>query len=166
MGNGGFLVCSCRCEHHPSCPARWARNGKRSSLRHLRWWASKPDIFNVDGTLNTGFLYPNRYMCEDYNSPQSVYWCMKSLLVVALPPDHAFWTSQELLLPSSTYQAMARLAYQILQVPHYFWPAFTTTDYRCRGRIRHSWAKGIRWPAYSTNSTWRFYQYDRPPTAI
>jgi len=55
-------------------------------LRHIRWWVSKPDIFNVDGTLNIGFLYPNTYMCEYYNSPQSVYWCLESLLIVALPP--------------------------------------------------------------------------------
>jgi hypothetical protein len=25
-------------------------------LRHLRWWSRKVDIFNVDGTLNIGFL--------------------------------------------------------------------------------------------------------------
>lgn len=24
-------------------------------LRHLRWWSAKPDIFNLDGTLNIGF---------------------------------------------------------------------------------------------------------------
>ena len=28
-------------------------------LRHLRWWSSKRDIFNTDGTLNIGFTYPN-----------------------------------------------------------------------------------------------------------
>lgn len=78
-------------------------------LRHMRWWALKPDIFNVDGTLNIGFLYPNMYMCEDYNSPQSVYWCMKSLLVVALPPDHTFWTSQELPRPSSALSLATKI---------------------------------------------------------
>ena len=35
------------------------------------------------------------YMCEDYNSPQSPYWCLKSLIFVALPPDDVFWTCQE-----------------------------------------------------------------------
>lgn len=68
-------------------------------LRHLRWWASKHDILNVDGTLNLGFLYPNMYICEDYNSPQSVYWCLKSLVVLALSSDHEFWRSKERTLP-------------------------------------------------------------------
>ncbi len=35
------------------------------------------------------------YMCEDYNSPQSPYWCMKSLIAVALAPDDEFWTCEE-----------------------------------------------------------------------
>jgi hypothetical protein len=33
-------------------------------LRHLRYWAKKPDIFYPDGTLNIGFAYPNMFMCE------------------------------------------------------------------------------------------------------
>jgi hypothetical protein len=35
------------------------------------------------------------YMSEDYNSPQSVYWCLKALVIVALPADDQFWGSQE-----------------------------------------------------------------------
>jgi hypothetical protein len=77
-------------------------------LRHLRWWSSKPDIFNVDGTLNIGFAYPNMYMCEDYNSPQSAYWGMKSLITLALPASHPFWSEQESQLhPSATPLAKA-----------------------------------------------------------
>lgn len=68
-------------------------------LRHLRWWSTKHDIFNVDGTLSIGFAYPNMYMCEDYNSPQSVYWAMKSFIALALPPSHQFWTDQESTVP-------------------------------------------------------------------
>lgn len=70
-------------------------------LRHLRYWASKPDIFYPDGTLNIGFMYPNMYMCEDYNSPQSPYWCMKTFVMLALPEDHPFWVCKEESLPSS-----------------------------------------------------------------
>ncbi|KIX05712.1 uncharacterized protein Z518_03684 [Rhinocladiella mackenziei CBS 650.93] len=70
-------------------------------LRHLRWWSSKYDIFHVDGTLNIGFLYPNMFMCEDYNSPQSVYWCMKTLCVLGLSNAHPFWRSREQALPSA-----------------------------------------------------------------
>ncbi|UPX15612.1 uncharacterized protein EKO05_0006055 [Ascochyta rabiei] len=68
-------------------------------LRHFRWWSNKHDIFNVDGCLNIGFAYPNFYMCEDYNSPQSVYWALKSFLALGLPQDHPFWTAKEKDLP-------------------------------------------------------------------
>ncbi|KAJ8107964.1 hypothetical protein OPT61_g8503 [Boeremia exigua] len=67
--------------------------------RHLRWWAQHPDIFNTDGTLNIGYAYPNMYLAEDYNSPQSVYWCLKSLIVVGLPETHPFWSCDELPYP-------------------------------------------------------------------
>lgn len=35
------------------------------------------------------------YMSEDYNSPQSPYWCMKTLIAVALADDDGFWTAEE-----------------------------------------------------------------------
>lgn len=34
-------------------------------------------------------------MCEDYNSPQSPYWCMKSLIALSLSQDDEFWTASE-----------------------------------------------------------------------
>ncbi|KAF2184032.1 hypothetical protein K469DRAFT_634085 [Zopfia rhizophila CBS 207.26] len=68
-------------------------------LRHFRWWSDKHDIFNVDGTLTIGFTFPNMYMSEDYNSPQSPYWAMKSFIALGLPGTHAFWTSEEKPLP-------------------------------------------------------------------
>ncbi|KAF2626136.1 hypothetical protein BU25DRAFT_370583 [Macroventuria anomochaeta] len=69
-------------------------------LRHFRWWSNKHDIFNVDGCLNVGFAYQNFYMCEDYNSPQSVYWALKSFLALGLSDSHPFWTAEEKPLPS------------------------------------------------------------------
>lgn len=69
-------------------------------LRHLRWWAKQPHIFNTDGTLNIGYTYPNMYLSEDYNSPQSVYWCLKSFLVLGIDESHPFWSSEELPYPS------------------------------------------------------------------
>lgn len=39
-------------------------------------------------------------MTEDYNSPQSVYWALKSLIVVGLTKDHPFWTEQETMYPA------------------------------------------------------------------
>jgi hypothetical protein len=71
-------------------------------LRHFRWWSNKHDIFNVDGCLNIGFAYQNYYMCEDYNSPQSVYWALKSFLAIGLPEEHPFWTAKEKPLPDDS----------------------------------------------------------------
>ncbi|RGP63254.1 hypothetical protein FSPOR_8726 [Fusarium sporotrichioides] len=69
--------------------------------RHLRWWAKhSTDIFATDGTLTIGWLYPNMYMAEDYNSPQSVYWCLKTLTAVGLADDDEFWTSVSLQYPT------------------------------------------------------------------
>lgn len=66
-------------------------------LRHLRWWAAhSQDSFWPDGTMNIGYLYPNMYMSENYNSPQSPYWALKSLIVIALAEDDPFWTADEL----------------------------------------------------------------------
>ncbi|KAF1911361.1 hypothetical protein BDU57DRAFT_507316 [Ampelomyces quisqualis] len=73
-------------------------------LRHFRWWSKHGDMFNVDGTLTIGFTYPNMYMCEDYNSPQSPYWALKSFLALGLPEDHPFWTAQEKPVPRSNGQ--------------------------------------------------------------
>lgn len=65
-------------------------------LRHLRWWTQYAGIFNPDGTLNIGYTYPNMFMSENYNSPQSVYWCLKTFIIVGLPKDHPFWSCEEL----------------------------------------------------------------------
>ncbi|KAB8276488.1 hypothetical protein BDV30DRAFT_246377 [Aspergillus minisclerotigenes] len=66
-------------------------------LRHLRWWATHSDnVFALDGTLTIGYLYPNMFMCEDYNSPQSPYWAMKSFVMLALASNDEFWQADEL----------------------------------------------------------------------
>ncbi|KAI9150594.1 hypothetical protein HJFPF1_10369 [Paramyrothecium foliicola] len=75
---------------------------KGFALRHLRWWAARSDdIFHVDGTLNIGWLYPNMYMSEDYNSPQSPYWCLKTLIIAGLSQDDQFWAAEELPYPEA-----------------------------------------------------------------
>jgi hypothetical protein len=68
-------------------------------LRHFRWWRDKHDMFNVDGTMTIGFTYPNMYMSEDYNSPQSPYWAMKSFVALGLSHLHPFWAAKEKPLP-------------------------------------------------------------------
>lgn len=37
---------------------------------------------------------------QDYNSPQSPYWALKSLLILALPKSHPFWAAKEEAYPS------------------------------------------------------------------
>ncbi|KAH7112919.1 hypothetical protein B0J11DRAFT_597731 [Dendryphion nanum] len=64
-------------------------------MRHLRWWAKQPHIFNTDGTPNIGYTYPNMYLAEDYTSPQSPLWCLKSFLVLGLPETSTFWAEEE-----------------------------------------------------------------------
>lgn len=67
-------------------------------LRNLRWWAARP-IANSDRTLTIGYAYPNLNMAEDYNSPGSPYWAMKTFLPLALPESHPFWQAEEAPLP-------------------------------------------------------------------
>ncbi|KAL2867383.1 glycoside hydrolase family 154 protein [Aspergillus lucknowensis] len=77
-------------------------------LRHLRWWAAhSPDILSPDGTMTIGYLYPNMYMAEDYNSPQSVYWSLKSLIVLTLDDTHAFWPAEETPYPANPNPGIA-----------------------------------------------------------
>lgn len=35
------------------------------------------------------------YMSEDYNSPQSPYWCLKTLIAIGLSESDPFWTCKE-----------------------------------------------------------------------
>jgi hypothetical protein len=79
-------------------------------LRHLRWWARHQDILHTDGSLSIGYTYPNIYLCESYNSPQSVYWCLKSFLVAGLAESHPFWASQEKPWPASHSLTLRRPA--------------------------------------------------------
>ncbi|MBD0382175.1 DUF2264 domain-containing protein [Paenibacillus sedimenti] len=64
-------------------------------LRNLRWWFAQP-IFQADGVLTIGYAYPNLVMAENYNSPGSPYWAMKTFLLLALPDEHPFWAAEEL----------------------------------------------------------------------
>lgn len=86
-------------------------------FRHLRYWASKPDIFYQDGTMNIGYLYPNMFMCENYNSPQSPYWSMKALVMMALPEDHSFWSCEEEPLPLESHSIAGKLQVTLLKYP-------------------------------------------------
>ncbi|EMW0513234.1 DUF2264 domain-containing protein [Enterobacter mori] len=82
-------------------------------LRHLRWWQQQP-ITDRDGILTLGFAYPNLAMCEDYNSPGSPYWALKTYLILALPETHPFWLAEEQLLPAMAEKHVIPHARQIL----------------------------------------------------
>lgn len=82
-------------------------------LRHLRWWQQQP-ITDRDGILTLGFAYPNLAMCEDYNSPGSPYWALKTWLILALPETHPFWLAEEQLLPALAEKHVIPHARQIL----------------------------------------------------
>ncbi|KAI0860069.1 hypothetical protein F4860DRAFT_515330 [Xylaria cubensis] len=78
-------------------------------FRHMRWWTKYPDFFNTDGTISIGFTYPNSYMSEAYNSPQSVYWCLKTLTAIGIPRSHSFWACKE--LPHPLYSSNHHLKF-------------------------------------------------------
>lgn len=67
--------------------------------RHFRYWFSQP-ILDSEDKLTLGYAYPNLTVCEGYNAPNSPYWAWKSFLVLALPEEHHFWTSEEEELPA------------------------------------------------------------------
>ncbi|MGU3414037.1 DUF2264 domain-containing protein [Enterobacteriaceae bacterium C34A] len=67
-------------------------------LRHLRWWM-RQQPFDRDGVLSVGYSYPNLIMAEDYNAPGSPYWALKTVLVLALSENSAFWQAEEEALP-------------------------------------------------------------------
>lgn len=64
-------------------------------LRNLRWWTTQKDIFQSNGMLTVGYAYPNYYLAENYNSPQSPYWCMLAFAALAVPEGHPFWSAKE-----------------------------------------------------------------------
>ncbi|KAF4983958.1 hypothetical protein FZEAL_750 [Fusarium zealandicum] len=96
---GAFWAAFALADIHPPAPFLSLGAIKGMLLRHLRWWSKQPEIFNPDGTMNIGYTYPNMYMSEDYNSRQSVYWCLKSFIVLGLPNGHPFWACDEELHP-------------------------------------------------------------------
>ncbi len=66
--------------------------------RNLEEWMSNP-IFDRDGVLTIGYRYPNLIMTEAYNAPGSPYWGLKSMIILALPDNHKFWSEDILPLP-------------------------------------------------------------------
>ena len=49
------------------------------------------------------------YLTEDYNSPQSVYWTLKTLVAIGLTSDDPFWTELEAPYPATTPDTALRV---------------------------------------------------------
>lgn len=81
-------------------------------LRNLRWWFRQP-ILDGNGVLTIGYAYPNLVMAEQYNSPGSPYWALKTFLPLALPEDHPFWRAEELPLPKTAPLSVQRPAHLV-----------------------------------------------------
>lgn len=64
--------------------------------------------------LTIGYGYPNLIMAERYNAPGSPYWGMKTLLCLALPDDHPFWSEKAAPLPKLSKVKMVVQANMIL----------------------------------------------------
>lgn len=66
--------------------------------RHFDAWMNSP-IKDNDGILTVGYKYNNLIMSENYNAPGSPYWCMKALVLLALPDNHEFWSAAAAPMP-------------------------------------------------------------------
>ncbi|WP_117168660.1 DUF2264 domain-containing protein [Paraliobacillus sediminis] len=82
-------------------------------LRNLRWWFQQP-IFNQSDILTIGYRYPNNIMAENYNSPGSPYWALKTFIVLALKEDHPFWQAEELAFPRVNDQSVQQHAHLVV----------------------------------------------------
>jgi len=81
-------------------------------LGNMRHWLSQA-ILTSDGLLSVGYSYPNLLMSENYNAPGSPYWAFKTFLCLALPEEHPFWTSEEV-IPALAHQKLLPQARMLL----------------------------------------------------
>ncbi|TSB47883.1 DUF2264 domain-containing protein [Alkalicoccobacillus porphyridii] len=82
-------------------------------MRHLRKWMQQP-IFSPEGILTIGYAYPNLCMAENYNSPGSPYWALKTFLILALPDEHLFWSVEEKPMPELEKVSVQKEANKVL----------------------------------------------------
>ena len=90
-------------------------------LRHLRWWLKQP-MLDRDGILSVGYSYPNLIMAEDYNGPGSPYWGLKTMLVLSLGEQNAFWQAHELPLPGrETHHSIPHASQILVHQANHLW---------------------------------------------
>lgn len=67
---------------------------RRLCRKNLEFFLSHP-IAQEQGTLSMGWTDEYLGVVEPYICPGSPYWASKGLLMLTLPPEHAFWTDPE-----------------------------------------------------------------------
>jgi hypothetical protein len=70
------------------------KTAKGIFLSNLRWWFGQ-SAYTETGLLSVGYTYPNQYMAERYNSPNSPLWALKAFIPLAVPETHPFWQDTE-----------------------------------------------------------------------
>ena len=68
-----------------------ARNAYVTIGRNLEWWLGQP-IQTSEGYPSLGYTYPNENMLEAYNSSGSVFWCLKTFLLLLVNKNSKLWT--------------------------------------------------------------------------
>jgi hypothetical protein len=63
-------------------------------LKSLQWWSKQPMNEFGSKLLSLGYAYPNGYIMERYNSPQSPYWSFKGFSALMISEEHPFWQSK------------------------------------------------------------------------
>lgn len=62
-----------------------------------------PDTFGPNGEFTLGFTRSHPAFAEPYFGRGSPYWAGKAFAVLALPPEHPFWSTDEERLPVETH---------------------------------------------------------------
>jgi hypothetical protein len=67
---------------------------RRICRKNLTFFLSQP-ITQEQGCLSVGWTDQYQGVAEPYTCPGSPYWAAKGLFMLAIPPDHPFWTAPE-----------------------------------------------------------------------
>lgn len=67
---------------------------KKLIRKNLAYW-QQSQMRNQEGYLSIGYAYENLILSEEYNSPGSPYWALKTFLLLGIETDHPFWDVEE-----------------------------------------------------------------------
>lgn len=95
------------------------------------------------------FANRNMYMCEDYNSPQSPYWSLKTLIMISLSQSSEFWAAEEEPYPSSPFPP------QLVRAPRQIISNHPTGNHH----FCLSPAQFVSWPLKATQAKYSKFEY-------